>query len=179
MAISRYSENYCYDVIYDYNSFRQMSQDEMTIIILFRLDTILDGKFKPNSFNASWFQGEGFYCFLLVFCHFCWLSVWYRIHISSKWSKWAINDIKFFLFYRVLKLLSYCSIYFADSKGASSFRDFLKQPKYCMASTIFCVFKKSGFADIFLALDVRIILLWLCVPVTQNILPHNLPYLCQ
>ena len=71
MAISRYSENYCYDVIYDYNSFRQMSQDEMTIIILFRLDTILDGKFKPNSFNASWFQGEGFYCFLLVFCHFC------------------------------------------------------------------------------------------------------------
>ena len=119
MAISRYSENYCYDVIYDYNSFRQMSQDEMTIIILFRLDTILDGKFKPNSFNASWFQGEGFYCFLLVFCHFCWLSVWYRIHISSKWSKWAINDIKFFFFYRVLKLLSYCSIYFADSKGAS------------------------------------------------------------
>ena len=64
MAISRYSENYCYDVIYDYNSFSQMSQDEMTIIILFRLDTILDGKFKPNSFNASWFQGEGFYCFL-------------------------------------------------------------------------------------------------------------------
>ena len=30
MAISRYSENYCYDVIYDYNSFSQMSQAEMT-----------------------------------------------------------------------------------------------------------------------------------------------------
>ena len=23
-----------------------------------RLDTILDGKFKPNAFNASWFQGK-------------------------------------------------------------------------------------------------------------------------
>ena len=118
-----------------------MSQDEMTIIILFRLDTILDGKFKPNSFNASWFQGKSFYCFLIqciatsvdfvsviVFLkpHLLILSVLYRKHvlicISSKWSKLAINDISS-SFSLGFWNYSVNAIYFADVVSPLSFQN--------------------------------------------------------
>ena len=36
-----------------------------------RLDTILDGKFKPNAFNASWFQGKFLFLNASLLFFFC------------------------------------------------------------------------------------------------------------
>ena len=44
-----------------------------------RLDTILDGKFKPNAFNASWFQGR--FLFLNAMSDFLSMSLSLVFHV--------------------------------------------------------------------------------------------------